>query len=200
MWPLTLVRALPAWVMWAALAALTAAAYVAGWQTRGWREDAARLDAERQAHETYIATVRGWQAAAQEITRHREEDRRHAQADRRTWQQQLAAARTAGDRPGPGLGPGDADLRGPGHHGRDCRDRPAVPRRLWDDALAIGLPDALRPRPPAGPGAAADPAAESDVPIDTALENLADNGQACNDLRSLLLDWQAWAKGIGAAP
>ena len=184
------------------LAFALAVAWTTGWRMRGTHEAARQLAAERVAHETYVETVRGWQAAAQVITTEREKERHHAQADRRTWQQQLDAARAAGDRGGPGLGPGDAHLRDPGRDGRDCRDRAAVPRRLWDDALALGLPDALRPWPPDGPAAAADPAAApvEAVPLDTALENLADNATACNDLRGLILDWQAWARSIGAAP
>jgi len=176
-----------------------AAAWTTGWRMRGTHEAARQLAAQQAAHETYVKTVEGWQAAAQVITREREQERQHAQNDRRTWQQQLDAARAAGDRPGPGLGPRDALLGGDGGAGRDCRDRPAVDRRLWHGALGIGLPSALGPWAPDGPGAAADPAAQS-IALDTALENLADNGQACNDLRGLLLDWQAWARAIGAAP
>lgn len=186
------------WKLLAIAIALLAAGAV-GWRLRGDHEDAARLSAERAAHETYVRTVEGWHAATQEITRQREEERRNAQADRRTWNAALDAARAAGTGGGTGLGPGHAQLGADGDHARHCRDRPAVDRRLWHGALAIGLPDALRPWPPDGPGTAADPAAGA-VPIDTALENLADNGQACNDLRGLLLDWQAWARSLGAAP
>lgn len=173
-----------------------AAAWTTGWRMRGTHEAGLQARALAEAHQTYVRTVEGWQAATQVITTAREEERRHAQADRRTWQQQLDAARAAGDRGGAGLGPGHADLGAAG------RDRLVVPRRLWDDALALGLPDALRPWPPDGPAAAADPAAgpAETVPLDTALENLADNATACNDLRGLMLDWQAWARSIGAAP
>ena len=185
-----------------------AAAWTTGWRMRGTHEAARQLAAERVAHETYVKTVDGWHAAAQEITRQREEDRHHAQNDRRTWQQQLDAERAAAGPAAPAdpdradrLGPGgpSAGLGRDGHPGLDCRDGPVVDRRLWDDAFAIGLPAALRAGPPAGPRPAPDPAAAA-VPLDTALENLADNGQACNDLRGLLLDWQAWARSIGAAP
>ncbi|MFI0609834.1 MAG: hypothetical protein ACH37Z_18315 [Anaerolineae bacterium] len=193
-WPIPL----PARLL-AGLLALLAAAGV-GWRLRGDHEDAARLAAERAAHDTYVRTVEGWHAATQEITRQREEERTHAQADRRTWNAALDAARAAGPGGGTGLGPGHAQLGADGDHARNCRDRPAVDRGLWHGALAIGLPDALRPWPPDGPGPAADPAAGATVALDTALENLADNAQACNDLRGLLLDWQAWARSLGAAP
>lgn len=176
-----------------------AVAWTTGWRMRGSHEAARQLAAQQAAHETYVKTVEGWQAAAQEITRQREEDRQHAQTDRRTWQQQLDAARTAGNRRGPGLGPGNALLGGDGGAVRDCRDRPAIDRRLWHGALGIGLPAALGPWQPDGASPPPDPAADA-VSTDTALENLADNGQACNDLRGLLLDWQAWARSIGAAP
>lgn len=181
------------------LAFVLAAAWTTGWRMRGTHEAGLQARAQAEAHATYVRTVEGWHAATQEITRQREEERHHAQADRRTWNAALDAARAAGPGGGTGLGPGHAQLGGDGNHARNCRDRPAVDRGLWNDALAIGLPDALRPWPPDGPGTAADPAAGA-VPIDTALENLADNGQACNDLRGLLLDWQAWARSLGAAP
>ena len=198
-----------------ALAFALAVAWTTGWRMRGSHEAARQLAAERAAHETYVKTVDGWHAAVQEITRQREEDRHHAQNDRRTWQQQLDAVRAARAAAGPAapadpdradrLGPGSpsAGLGRDGHPGRDCRDGPVVDRRLWDDALAIGLPAALRPRPPAGPRPAPDPAAAgaaAAVPLDLALENLADNGQRCNDLRGMLLDWQDWARSLGAAP
>lgn len=181
------------------LAFVLAAAWTTGWRMRGTHEAGLQARALAEAHQTYVKTVEGWQSATQVLTTAREEERRHAQNDRRTWQQQLDAARAAGDRGGAGLGPGHADLGAAGRDGRGCRDRLVVDRRLWDDALAIGLPDALRPWPPAGPGASPDPAAGA-VSLDTALENLADNGQACNDVRGMLLDWQAWARSIGAAP
>lgn len=187
-----------AWRILAVVFAL-AAAWTTGWRMRGTHEAGLQARAMAEAHATYVKTVEGWQAATQVITTAREEERRHAQNDRRTWQQQLDAARAAGDRGRPGLGPGHADLGAAGRDGGHCRDRPAVDAGLWHGALAIGLPDALRPWPPAGPGASPDPAAGA-VSLDTALENLADNATACNDLRGLMLDWQAWARSIGAAP
>ena len=177
-----------------------AAAWTTGCRMRGTHEAARQLAAQQAAHETYVKTVEGWQAAAQVITREREQERQHAQNDRRTWQQQLDAVRAAGHRPGPGLDPGGGLAGGDGDPRRDCRAGPAVDRRLWNGALGIGLPAALGPWQPDGAGPPADPPAQSAVPLDTALENLADNGQACNDLRGLLLDWQAWARSIGAAP
>lgn len=179
-----------------AIAFALAVAWTTGWRMRGTHEAAARLAAERAAHETYVKTVEGWQAAAQEITRQREEDRQHAQNDRRTWQQHLDAARRAVPGGSDLAGPGLAHQPGPG--GAGCPG-PAVPRRLWHGALGIGLPAALGPWQPDGAGPPPDPAADA-VSTDTALENLADNGQVCNDLRGLLLEWQAWARSIGAAP
>ena len=178
-----------------ALAFVLAAAWTTGWRMRGTQEAGLQARAQAEAHQTYVKTVEGWQAAAQEITRQREEERTHAQADRREWQQKLAAAAERPDRLGPGLAP--PGLGPDGHSVRDCRDRPVVQRGLWNDALAIGLPQALRPWQPDGPPGEADPPA---VPLDTALENLADNGAACNDLRGQILAWQAWARSIGAAP
>lgn len=179
-----------------AIAFALAVAWTTGWRMRATHEAAARLAAERAAHETYVKTVEGWQAAAQAITTEREKERQHAQNDRRTWQQQLDAARRAVPGGSALAGPGLAHQPGPG--GAGC-PVPAVPRGLWHGALGIGLPAALGPWAPDGAGPPADPPAAA-VPLDTALENLADNGQVCNDLRGLLLDWQAWARSIGAAP
>lgn len=161
-------------------------AFVAGWQVHAWKTDAAQLEAEQAAQETYRATVEGWASAVQKITGDRERERQLAAADRREFSRSLTHANPLVDCPAPTAAGGQPVAADP-------RLGPEFVR-LWNAALEIGLPDALRAGRADGarrPAATADPAA--------ALANLADNAETCNDLRAKLLAWQAWARSTGAA-
>jgi len=148
----------PAILRATAIAVALAVSAAGGWKMRGWKEDAARLDAERTTHATYVATVDGWAAAMQVIHGLRAADQEQAATDRTEYQRRLKHATRPQSEPlvvcGPGL---DAGRTAAG----------AVPVRfsadfvgLWDSALDIGLPATLRanrdhrPRPAASLSAA----------------------------------------------
>jgi hypothetical protein len=173
-----------------ALVAVIAGAGVAGWMSRGWKEDAGRLDAERAARTLLVETVEGWAAGAQELDRLRAEAEQQAAEDRRTFNRRLKDAQRQGRRlvgcePVPHTG---------GLAGADpaVRFDPAFVG-LWNDALAIGLPAPDRP----GGDHRPDPAAGVVEP-DQILENTADNAEICNGLRERLRAAKRWAEGIGA--
>lgn len=126
-----------------ALAAVVIAAggALAGWQARGWREDAARLADERDAHANYIRIATAYGAALDDANDQAATDRAQADADRRTFDKELRHAKRQGTRLvvcGPGL-----DTARPDDPGLPVRFDPYFVR-LWNDALKIGLPTALR--------------------------------------------------------
>lgn len=176
----------------AALVALAAAAG-AGWTARGWKEDAARLEAERAQAKFNKETLEGWAAAVQKITADREADRQQAANERRQWQKEIDDAKRRGPLVLCGAGLRDDVAPRPGGAGARLSGDFV---RLWNGAFGIGLPAALGPWRADGAGAEADPAG---VAPEDALENIAANGEQCNDLRGRLLAWQAWARSIGAA-
>lgn len=174
--------------------AVFAAAALAGWTARGWKEDAARLEVERTAHENYRKITEGWASAAQVITAGREADRQQAAEDRRKWQKEKDDAKregslvlcAAGLRGDAQAAAGGGDPRLSGH---------AV--RLWNGALDVGLPAAHRAW--RADGAGTWPDLPGPVTFEDALDNHAANAEQCNDLRGRLLSWQEWAMAIGAA-
>ena len=185
-----------------ALVAVVVGAGVAGWTARGWREDAARLEADREAHATYVATVEGWAAALQFINGQRDQDRQQAADDRREFDRRVKDARrgplavanvecpVSGAELGVGAsGSGLPVASVPVHRVAFTADFV----RLWNDGLAVGLPATLRAGRSDGPGDGAGFLDPEDI-----LDNLAENGEACNELRSRLLAVQAWARSIGA--
>jgi len=138
-----------------ALVAGFAVASVGGWVVRGWKEDAARLDAERDAHLIYVNTVDGWAAAMQEIGTQRVTDHQQAADDRRTFERRLKDATRPRSEPLVVCGPG-LDTDGMVAAGGPVRFAPAFVG-LWNDGLDIGLPAALRSGGSDRAGAPADP-------------------------------------------
>lgn len=183
---------IPPWAKLAAVAVLIALSAFGGWHVRGWKEDAAKREAERAAHEKYVATVEGWAAAMQEIDKQRTAEQQQAAQDRNNWNRRLRYATRNGSKPLVDCGYG---LDTSGH----ASYRPVAFTGdfawLWDDALRIGLPQALRTGSDHGASAGA---GIPDLEPEDLLANVAENGEACNELRSRLIAAQAWARSIGA--
>jgi hypothetical protein len=155
----------------------------AGWHVRGWREDAARLESERAAKDLYELTVEGWAAAMQVVAVSRAEEQQRATLDRAQFQRRLRDAQKA-HRPLAGAAAaGGAVVFSPDFVG------------LWNAALAIGLPAAFRARGAEGGRAAADLPGVGEI-----LDNLAANGERCNQLRARALTCKAFVEAIEAAP
>lgn len=173
-----------------ALVAAVVGLLMTGWTARGWKEDAGRLKDERQAHEAYIKTTNDWAEVVQWINGQRDQERQQAVDDRREFDRRVNDAKRDQQMVvcGNGVGPGAATEPG----GSVVRFSPAF-TGLWNDGLAIGLPAALRAGRSDGPSAGADPLEAEDL-----LDNVAANGEACNELRGRLLAVQAWARSIGA--
>ena len=177
-----------------ALAAVVIAAggALGGWTVRGWREDAARLEAERAAVENMQRIAGIYGQALDDANTARAADQQQAADDRRVWQRRLRDATRQKDKPLVVCGPGLE---------RPRSDDSGVPVRfadafvwLWDDGLAIGLPDPYRAARPDRSGAWADLAEPEDL-----LANVAENGEQCNELRSRLLAVQGWWRKVTAS-
>jgi hypothetical protein len=176
--------------LWLMLAAVAMSA-LAGYQVRGWKEDSARLDAEREAHARYIQIATAYGTALTEANAGRAKDQQQAASDRQEFTRRLKDESRKGTR----LVGCDARLdvgRLDRHYGTVRFDPAFV--RLWDDGLAIGLPEAYRTSRPDRSGAGAELLDPEDL-----LTNVADNGEQCNDLRSRLLTVRRWWAGIEAA-
>lgn len=138
--------------------AIVATGSAAGaWTVRGWKEDAARLDAERQAQADYLKLAGIYGQALNDANNQREADRQQAAADRRDYERRLKDA-TRPDAPplavcGPGLAPA-----GPAADRRPVRLTPAF-ARLLNGAITIGLPTPLRADGDHGRGARPGPGA-----------------------------------------
>jgi type II secretory pathway pseudopilin PulG len=164
---------------------------LAGWTTRGWKEDAARLDAEREAHARYIKIAEAYGTALNEANAGRAQDQQQAASDRQDFTRRLKDETRKGTRLvgcGAGLDAGRLD-----HSRAAVRFDPAFVG-LWDDGLAVGLPEAYRAARPDRSGAGADLLEPEDL-----LANVAENGEQCNDLRSRLLTVKRWWAGVEAA-
>lgn len=171
--------------------AIVAACSAAGaWTARGWKEDAARLESERQAHARYIEIATAYGRALDAATAARAQDQQQAAADRQAYDRRLRDARKT-ETPLAVCGTGLDPARPDGHR-LPVRFDPAFVR-LWDDGLAIGLPATLRAASPDRSGARADLVEPEDL-----LANVAANGEQCNELRSRLLAVQAWWAGVAA--
>lgn len=139
------------------IAIVVAGSGFAGWQVRGWKEDAARLEDERQARADYLKLAGIYGQALNDANNQREADRQQAAADRSAYERRLKDA-TRPDAPplavcGPGLDPaGSAADR------RPVRLTPAF-ARLLNGALTIGLPAPLRADGDHGRGARPGPGA-----------------------------------------
>jgi hypothetical protein len=164
---------------------------LAGWTTRGWKEDSARLDAERDAHARYIQIATAYGTALTEANAGRAQDQQQAASDRHDFDRRMKIETRKGTRLvgcGAGLKAGRLD-----HSRAAVRFDPAFVR-LWDDGIAIGLPEAYRTSRPDRSGIGAEFLDPEDL-----LANVADNGEQCNDLRSRLLTVKRWWAGIEAA-
>ena len=170
------------------LAASIVGAGLAGWTSRGWKEDAARLDAERDAHARYVQIATAYGKALTDVNAGRAQDQQQAATDRREFNRRLGDEKRKGTRlVGCGV---DLNRGGSDNPGGAVRFDPAFVR-LWDDGLAIGLPEAYRAGRPDRSGAGAEL-----LDPESILANVAENGEACNDLRSRLLTIQRWWAGI----
>jgi hypothetical protein len=192
---------LPYRLLGALIAALVLAGggFVAGVKITGNAYKAKQLEAERQAHAQYEATVESWSKALQQIMGDREEDNRKADADRRNFQRRLDDAKrnpqtlatcqseVAGSAPGTVAAGDPAGVR-----------LTAVFVGLYNDALRIGIPEGIGTRQPDGSGRGSDPAGT--VTPGEVLDNAAQNSTLCNKQRADLIEWQRWACSIDAAP
>jgi hypothetical protein len=123
--------------------ALVAVGSAAGaWTARGWKEDAARLAAERQAQADYLKLASIYGQALNDANSQRETDRQMAAADRLAYQRRLKDATRPSAPPLALCGPG-LDPAGPAADRRHVRLTPAF-ARLLNGALSIGLPAPLR--------------------------------------------------------
>ncbi len=172
----------------ALMAAAIIGAGISGWTTRGWKEDAARLDAERNAHARYIQIATAYGNALTSANVALAKDQQQAAVDRREFNRRLSDEKRKGTRL-MGCGTG-LDRGGQSGDSGPVRFYPAFVR-LWDDGLAVGLPEAYRAGRPDRSGAGADFLEPEDF-----LENVAENGGQCNELRGRLLVIQRWWAGI----
>lgn len=112
-----------------------------GWSVRGWKEDAARLDAEREAQANYVRIADAYGRALTDAQEARTEDQQQAAADRLAFDRRLRDERR---KKTPLVVCGDG-LRTDGLAGD--RGDPRFTAEfvgLWNAALKIGLPAALR--------------------------------------------------------
>lgn len=112
-----------------------------GWNVRGWKEDAARLDAEREAQANYVRIADAYGRALTDAQEARTEDQQQAAADRLAFDRRLRDERR---KKTPLVVCGDG-LRTDGLAGD--RGDPRFTAEfvgLWNAALKIGLPAALR--------------------------------------------------------
>lgn len=171
--------------------AAVALSALAGWATRGWKEDAARLAAERAAVKQLQEVAGRYGQALNNANDALAKDHLQASADRHDFNRRLRDARKHGTK----LVGCDArlDAGRPTDFGIRVHFDPVFVR-LWDDGLAVGLPAAYRTASPDRSGTGADLLDPEDL-----LENVAENGEQCNEMRSRLLVAKQWAVEIGAA-
>lgn len=172
-----------------AIALVFVAGLVAGLKLQAWRFDAkekTRLEKlirdERAESKRLAGIAHDIGLALGQEARSRIRDRQNWNREREEWRHEsiIETACPSGD--GLDLVPADAVRLGPD----------AV--RLWNDALCLGLSAAECPGRTDG---AASPAGTAS--LDAALENHADNAEACNGLRAQVRGWQDWARRVGVA-
>jgi len=163
---------IPMQIKLAVLAIAIIGAGFSGWTVRGWKEDAARLDAERAAIAQLQRVAALYGDALTSANDEAAQQRQQAASDRQEFTRRLRDEKRKGTHlVGCSAGP---DRGGQGGDRGPVRFDPAFVR-LWDDGLAIGLPDTYRATRPDRSGTGANLLEPEDF-----LENIADNGEQCN--------------------
>ncbi len=178
----------PMQIKLAVLAAAIVGAGISGWTVRGWKEDAARLDVEREAIARMQRVAAIYGQALTTANGESAQQRQQAASDQQEFTRRLRDAKRQGSKL-VGCGAG-LERSGQGSDLGAVRFDPAFVR-LWNDGLAIGLPEAYRAGRPDRSGAGADFLEPEDF-----LENVAENGGQCNEVRGRLLVIQRWWAGI----